>query len=104
MAREMTWDCNGRWVTAGAASCRCYDDLVDQRGPAEAERLRDAADLSMARVRSLFRGARGQDKLDVTLEGFLLAVGVPIDKIPALARRYRSSATASVDLSGYLKD
>jgi hypothetical protein len=42
MARTMTWVYGGRGYTAGAAASRCYDDLVLQRGGAEADRVRDA--------------------------------------------------------------
>jgi hypothetical protein len=46
--------------------------------------VRDAAVLEMTRVRTLFPRGQGQDSFDVTVEGFLLAAGVPTDSVAAL--------------------
>lgn len=101
VAREMTWVYNGRGYTTGAAGSRCYDDLVAQRGVAVADRIRDESIAAMNLVRSMFRDGRGQEKFDVTVEGFLIAAGVPREEVAVLARRYRAGTTSSVDLSGY---
>jgi hypothetical protein len=98
----MTWVTNGRGYTTGAAGRRCYFDLRAQVGESAANRIRDLAIDRMAIVRVNNPGGRGQEKSDVTVEGFLLAAGVPQTELEAVAKCYRSGKSASVDLRRWI--
>ena len=98
MHEEMNWDYGMRRCTAGAASARCFEDLVSQRGRAEAERLRDVAVGKRLQARRLWPNSPGRD-MTVIVECMLLAIGVAEDEVGRLARRYRSGEGASEDLS-----
>ena len=98
MSAEMIWFVGMRECTAGAASSRCFDDLVRQRGRGQAEEIRDLAVRKRRRSRSLWPNSPGND-MTVIVEAMLLAAGVPEAEVPRLARQYRSGSGASVDLS-----
>jgi hypothetical protein len=96
---------DGHLYVTGAAGTRCYSDLVRQFGEDEAHRIVAEAPAFMSRVYELNPKARkpklrkGEDELIV--EAMLLAAGVPEAAVNDVARKYRLSWDATVNLLLY---
>jgi hypothetical protein len=93
---EMSWFHDMEPRTAGAASTRCFADLVRDRGLGEAETIRNAALRKRGRSRRLWSKSP-MGNYSINVECVLMALGVSDAEIPRLARAYRSGPGASLE-------
>jgi hypothetical protein len=94
---KMIFNLDGRIVEAGAASSRCFRDLVDQRGDDRAlDAVERAAGIRITSAR--FPDSVGTRQFDVVVESLLIGAGVPSAQVPTYASRYRQGRETGVDL------
>ena len=88
---QRTFIHDNRGYKMGAASARCFDDLVGAVGETAAVEIRGEALQRMPGVRVRYPDSPGRNdpEIDIIVEALLVAAQVPESEVPKLARRYR---------------